>query len=122
MALPSGTLDKLTQQLAFVLDLSSGTQSRTYQVADGGKLKPYTYRVLGRQTLNTTLGRTQCIKVSRAKRDQPPDYTLWFAPDFGYLPVRIVRQQGGEEFRMEIATLERPTGSAGTGDKVPESR
>lgn len=107
MALPADALDKLTQQLAFVRALSSGSQAQTYQVADGGRLKPYSYRVLGRQTLDTALGRIQCIKVSRAKSEQPPDYTLWFAPPLGYLPVRIERQQGGDAFRMEIATLDR---------------
>lgn len=109
MQVPKGTLDKLVQQLVFTLDLKNGRKTASYPVADGGRLKEYSYRTLGKETLSTRLGRFDTLKVNRAKDQGATDYTLWLAPALGFRPVRILRRHGGSQYRMELVELDLKT-------------
>ncbi len=100
-----GTQDKLSQQLQVRRDLAEGRQHLVYQVADGGKLKTYEFRVEGEENVETPYGEFHCLRVRRSKESAPPDYTIWFAPELDYFPIRIERQQGERTYRMELETL-----------------
>lgn len=102
----AGTQDRLSQQLMVRLELAQGEQDVSYQVADGGKLKHYRFLVVGEEPVKTPYGRLQCLKVRRSKEERPPDYTIWFAPELDYLPVRIERVQGSGRYRMVLEELE----------------
>lgn len=102
----SGTQDRLSQQLMVRLQLANGLKELTYQVADGGKLKRYRFQVVGEEAVETPIGNLRSLKVHRSKESRPPDYTIWFAPDLDYLPVRIERRQGGSRYQMVLEELE----------------
>lgn len=102
----TGTQDRLSQQLMVRLDLAQGKRKVSYRVADGGKLKSYHFRVVGKERLSTPRGRLECLKVQRSKGNRSPDYTIWFAADLDYLPVRIERQQGSGHYSMELKSLQ----------------
>jgi len=101
-----GTQDRLSQQLMVRLQLAQGQREFAYQVADGGKLKEYHFRVVGEETVKTPRGRLRCLKVERSKEQRPPDYLIWFAPDLDYLPVRIERKLKSGHYRMKLEELE----------------
>ncbi|MCU7907033.1 MAG: DUF3108 domain-containing protein [Candidatus Thiodiazotropha sp. (ex Epidulcina cf. delphinae)] len=100
-----GTQDKLSQQLLVRLDLAHGRKEMAYQVADGGKIKQYRFRVEGEERIKTPYGRLDCLRVKRSKASQPPDYTIWFAAKLNYLPVKIERQRSGRTYRMVLDEL-----------------
>ncbi len=105
LAIGRNTLDKLVQQLVFLLDLAAGVKQKTYQVADGGLLKGYSYRVRGRETLEVPHGRYNAIKVGRSKDHGSADYTLWLAPELDYRPVCILRRHRGSRYLMKLKEL-----------------
>lgn len=100
-----GTQDKLSQQLLVRLDLAQGKKEMAYQVADGGKIKQYRFQVEGKDPIETPYGRLDCLRVKRSKASRAPDYTIWFAPELNYLPVKIERQRSGRTYRMVLDEL-----------------
>ncbi|MCU7844174.1 MAG: DUF3108 domain-containing protein [Candidatus Thiodiazotropha sp. (ex Monitilora ramsayi)] len=99
------TQDRLSQQLLVRLELSRGSENLEYRVADGGRIKRYRFQVVSRETVKTPYGHFDCLRVERSKESRPPDYTIWFAPALDYLPVRIERQQRGNQYRMVLDEL-----------------
>jgi hypothetical protein len=105
-AIEPDTQDRLSQQLLVRLHLSQGKQRMEYQVADGGKLKLYRFEVIGEEIIKTPFGPMKCLKVARSKGSRPPEYTIWFAPQLDYLPVRIERKHSGPRFQMVLDELQ----------------
>ena len=97
-----GTHDKFSQQLALRLELSAGAKKASYAIADGGRIKTFHYKVVGSEYINLPYGRLKCLKVRRSKENKPPDYTIWFAPELDYLPVKIDRKRKSVHFSMEL--------------------
>lgn len=81
--------DKLVYQLTLMLDLAAGVEEPRYAIADGGKLKDYHFKRVGREILETPLGRLETIRIIRL--DDKRGTTIWCAPTYGYLPVRIAQ-------------------------------
>jgi hypothetical protein len=106
LTMPPETLDKLVQQWQVSRDLANGVRDPEYTVADGGRLKQYRYRTLGRERLDTPLGPMDTLKLERRKDNGAADYTLWLAEVLNYQPVRILRQHGEHTYLMELAGLE----------------
>jgi len=103
MDIPSGTLDKLATQLDMMIALGQGKHDVTYTVADGGTLKEYRYRVIGRETLDLPAGSFRTVKVAKLRKDIEQETIIWFAPALHYLPVRIWRRDGDdEEYQSEL--------------------
>ncbi len=103
---PPQTLDKLIQQQVLSAEFAAGAQEAAFAVADGGLLKTYRYRVLGREPVDAPMGRLDAVKVERRKGDNPSDYTLWLAPSLNWQPVRILRRYHGSSYRMELERME----------------
>lgn len=105
--LEPGTLDKFVQQLALSHELDQGADVPRFTVADGGKLKEYSYKSIGKESVETPMGRYETLKLERHKDDAESDYTLWLAPVLDYLPIRILRLHNGARYLMEIEDLDR---------------
>ncbi len=93
MPVPAGTQDKLSTQLGMMRALARGETDFTFDIADGGILKKYRFRVTGKEKLKTPAGTFQTIKVTRLRGDDRRKTYAWCAPALGYLPVRIVHQE-----------------------------
>jgi hypothetical protein len=104
----AGAQDKLSQQLQVRLHLAQEKRQISYQVADGGKLKTYQFEVDGEETIESPYGHHRCLRVKRSKESNSADYTIWFAPELGYLPIKIERTQGGQHYRMILDQLSMP--------------
>lgn len=106
--LGDNTHDKHAYQLQLMLDLQADTESLTYQIADGGKLKTYAITILGRETVKTPLGTIDTIKLRRERdADSERETTLWCAPALGNLPVRLEhKEKDDSRFIAVIKALE----------------
>lgn len=108
LKIKKGVLDKLVYQISLMHDLDKGIEQIDYRIADGGRLKTYTIKVLGTETIITPLGQIETIKLTR-QREKPNDRetTLWCAPTLNYLPVKIEHVEDDTVFS---AVLRRLTG------------
>src|SRR5512143_900581 len=79
-------------QLALTAPPPDGQLTST--VFNGKKLRDYTYEVRGEETLDTALGPLRTLHLVRvASGDER--FEIWLAIDRHYLPVRVVRVEGG---------------------------
>lgn len=92
MPLVDGAQDKLLYQLLLMRELARGKTKFSYPVADGGKLKTYTLKILGTENIRTPLGRFETVRVLRVHGKRKT--TLWCAKQLNYLPVRIEQRKG----------------------------
>jgi hypothetical protein len=108
MAIPANTQDKLGYMIALMRDLHHQRESLEYPVADGGKLKTYRFRVVGKESLDTPLGKLRTVKLLRL-RDNPEKRRtyLWCAEQYDYLPVRIEHHKKDTIYTMSITELHR---------------
>jgi len=102
MKITEGTLDKLLYHLALMHDLSNGTESLEYQIADGGKLKTYHFNNLGQEVLQTKLGALNTIKL---KKPGKRDTILWCAEELNYLPIKLVQEENGIELTLTLTSV-----------------
>jgi len=122
LAVRPTTLDKLVYTLVLMRDLGRGAERLAYDIADGGKLKRYVFRVEGRESIETGLGRLETLRLRREHRSAR-ETTLWSAPALGYLPVRIDhRERDGTRISLRLESLEglgrgaRPPTAAAAGE------
>ncbi len=104
LRIPDGAQDKLVYQLTLMLDLADGVEAPEYRIADGGRLKDYRFRRLAEETLETPLGRLRTIRLVRL--DDKRRTTIWCAPAYRYLPVRIAQTDtDGSRLVLDIARI-----------------
>jgi hypothetical protein len=108
MEVPAGAQDKLSVLLAVRQDLGVTQGEFSYRVADGGRLKTYSFRVLGPESLPGPDGERDTMALERSKDGREADYRLWMAPDLHQLPVRIERDEAGSLYVMELTRFEGP--------------
>lgn len=106
MTIPAGTLDKLATQLGMMRELQNGVSSKTFAVADGGKLKRYSFQVIGTETLDLPAGRFETVKLDQIGYSRNNLTYIWCAPELHYLPVRIwQRKKDRSEYFSELESF-----------------
>lgn len=92
--------DRLSSQLSLMLALQqSGIPEKqqyfNYSIADGGRLKQYSFKIIAEEKLETSLGVLNTIKLEHRRSNLNGLMTLWCAEEFAYLPVKMLHQQSG---------------------------
>lgn len=102
MKIPQNAQDLLSYQLKLRYDLMEHPEKKQFQypVADGGKIKYFTFRVIGEELLTTPMGKMKTIKLEslrHSKRDV--EHHVWLAKDWDNLLVRVepVRRKDKEK-------------------------
>lgn len=109
MPVPVGALDKLAVQLAMMIDLGHGKNTLEYAVADGGTLKTYRFKVIGKERLVTPAGSYDTLKLERLRDNNKRSTYLWCAPKLHNLPVRIdQREEDDSKFSMVLTGYTEP--------------
>jgi hypothetical protein len=106
MEVPAEAQDKLSVLLALRQDLAAEPGGAHYPVADGGRLKTYTFRVLGHESLPGPQGERDTLALERSKDGREVDYRLWVAPELHLLPLRVERDEAGSLYVMELTRIE----------------
>lgn len=103
MDIPAGTLDKLASQLGMMYALTRGETDISFNVADGGKLKEYRFKVVGEETLELPAGTFHTVKITKLRDNNKRETYIWCAPELHYLPVRIwQREKDDAEYQSDL--------------------
>ncbi len=106
MSIPAGTIDKLVSQLAMMYALANGQEDITFNIADGGKLKEFRFKVVGEETLELPAGSFETVKVTRLRDDNKRETYIWCAPALNYLPVRIwQREKDDSRYQSDLESV-----------------
>lgn len=81
--------DKLLYELVIMKRLQKQQVVDKFQIADGGKLKTYTFNHLGTDIINTPIGKLTTVKLERHKSNSDKTLTVWYAIEKDYLPVKV---------------------------------
>lgn len=105
MDVHDGVLDKLGFQLQLRQDLKAGKERMIYEIADGGKLKEYEFKVLEEAVIDTqNHGKVNTVLVEKVREPYKKREThLWFAPEWDYLLVRMVQiEDDGTRYEINL--------------------
>ena len=106
MDIPQGTLDKLVAQLGMMFALGKDKSEVTFNIADGGKLKEYRFKVLGHETLELPAGTFKTVKITKLRKNKKRETYIWCAPELNYLPVRIwQREKDGAIYQSDLESF-----------------
>jgi hypothetical protein len=108
MEVPAGTQDFLSSLYLTMTRLMEGDfgEVLTVDLLERNRLRSYTMENRGEERLDTQLGTLDTIRVAR-QNSSDIEVSGWFAPDLGYLPVRLQYEADGRVFQFEITALER---------------
>ena len=108
MDIPESTVDKLSYQLAMMLFLQNNDSRQDkhrnkhrnkefrLNIADGGHIKEYDFKILGEEKVYTSLGSYKALKIHHHRYTKDKNITLWCAPELNYLPVKIIQEEPGK--------------------------
>lgn len=103
MKIHPGVMDKTSFQVQLQRDLIAGKhENLVYDIADGGRIKQYTFAIVGRETLDTPLGKVDTVKVERTRKDDDRITYAWMAPEYQYLLVRMQQVEDDDEYTIYI--------------------
>ena len=102
MQTQTGIQDKLLYQLTIMSDLKSGHIPENYAIADGGKIKQYTFERLGDEILKTPLGEFNTLKLSMHKSNKKQETFLWCAYDLNFLPIKVTNTEKDDRLSTAI--------------------
>lgn len=103
-----GVLDRHAVTVALMRDLTEGNRGNlSYPVADRNEMQNHTYRVMGSEKIQTTLGMLNSLKVQRIREtSNGRATTLWLGTDKQFVPLRIEQKEGnGDVVDMRIKSL-----------------
>jgi len=103
MQIQPGIQDKLLYQLTIMSDLKSENLPESYAIADGGKIKQYSFERIGDEILKTPLGEFKTIKLSLNKSNKKQENFLWCAYDLNFLPIKVTSTE--KEGRLSTAII-----------------
>jgi hypothetical protein len=113
MDVPIGAMDKLLYQFKLREDLLAAHETGgpwpelEYVIADGGKLKNYSFKVIGEEVIDTPLGKMNTIKASRVNDNRDRESTFWLARDYDFLLVRFQQiEADGDGFELLLREAE----------------
>ncbi|MFT4248228.1 MAG: DUF3108 domain-containing protein [Pseudomonas sp.] len=93
VALQPGDMDALLINLAIARDLAAG-KPLTYRMVDEGRIKPMTYKVVGKESIDVNGKPQQATKVSRTDGDK--ELIAWIVPDLP-VPARLLQREKGQD-------------------------
>lgn len=114
-----GVIDRHTVVLAMAADLAARERTASagsalsdqlrYRVADKGRIEWHTYRIAGRERIDTPAGAYDAQRVERVREKPGRTTTSWLARDEGtWIPVRIVqREPEGETIELRLVSIRR---------------
>lgn len=108
--LPAGTLDQATLAYAFVfIEPPKGDRFKV-QVTDGRKLQDYELAFVGREHIDTDLGKLETLHFRKVQvGDDKRGFEFWLALEHHRLPVRIrIVEKDGTAFDSTVNKISYP--------------
>jgi len=106
ISLREGMLDRLVYQVMLMQELKQGKRQLSYVIATKGKTVVYTPIFLGKEYIDTGVGRLETLKYKRQSSNNKRYTILWCAPTLHYLPVQIKHvETDGDVFSMVLQSV-----------------
>lgn len=102
MQTEKGMQDKLLYQLTIMADLMTGELQDSYPIADGGKIKQYSFERIADETLITPLGEFKTVKLALHKKNKKQENFLWCAYDLSFLPLKVTSEEKDDRLSTAI--------------------
>ena len=93
VALKAGDMDALLINLAIARDLAAG-KPLNYRMVDEGRIKPMTYKVVGKEKVTVAGKAYEATKVSRVDGDK--ELIAWIVPELP-VPARLLQRESGKD-------------------------
>lgn len=106
LGIPAGAMDKLSFQVQLRMDLlreGENFKDKTYQLIDRNRIKTYTVSRLGEETITTSAGTFNAIKVKQQRPGKDRYTLIWLARDHDNFVLRIQRIDKGEaDYQVDL--------------------
>jgi hypothetical protein len=98
-----GVQDKLSYQIQLQKDIMEGRKELAYQIAQNDHLRSYRFEIVGKEVLDTPLGKVNTVKIMRSRKDSDRSTYAWLAKDWHYLLARMQQEEDGESQSINIS-------------------
>lgn len=103
--LQAGTLDSLNLEIQIRRDLKDlGKLAGPYFLGSPKDIAPLPFVIEGEEVLDTAMGKLKVLKVSRKHNDPKRHTSFWLARDFDYLPAKVVQNDDGAVYTIELTS------------------
>jgi hypothetical protein len=103
--LQAGTLDTLNLEVQIRRDLKDlGKLGGPYWIASPKNIEKQPFVIDGEESITTPAGKYITLKVSRKHNDPTRHTTFWLAKSLDYLPVKVVQDNDGALYTIELTS------------------
>jgi len=95
--LEPNTVDRLTADLMVIRRLRRGQAPGKFRIIDEKSIDTYEFVALGKEEVEVPAGTFTTEKYKRQRKGSRRSVIVWFAPDEGYLPVKLEHQKSGKK-------------------------
>jgi hypothetical protein len=107
IALPPGAQDRISSMYQFMFLSREKLQQLEFFMTNGRKLEHYLYTVQPNGDLETRLGRMATLHLVKQHRADEGGAEIWLAPQYRFLPVRLlIQEEDGTRYEQVITRLE----------------
>lgn len=105
-ALRAGAVDPLTLEVQMRRDLVDlGKLPTSYFLADAKRLREQKFVIEGDETIETPFGKINTVRIKRLHDDPERQTTLWLARDMNFIPVKMVQDDDGAMYVLELSAF-----------------
>ncbi|KZN68716.1 DUF3108 domain-containing protein [Pseudoalteromonas luteoviolacea] len=96
--------DVLSYQNQLRHELKAGKTQFSYPIIDkNGNVRLYNFKVVGKETITLPIGNVETIKVKRLYDNNKRHALAWFAPQYDYMLVQMLKGKDGvEQFQIQM--------------------
>ena len=108
LPLPNNAQDKITIFFQIRNDLRANKKEFNYTVIEADKIKTYHFKITGQESLKTSLGELETLRLEHLSDNQERLTKVWVAKDLDYLMVKLQQFKKGKltaESRIEDFAL-----------------
>ena len=104
-----GTLDRMSADLAVILDLQAGNEPERYQIVHRNKLRVYEFEYLGEEEVKTPAGTFSTVKYRRQRPGSKSSAIIWYAPELCYHVVQVESRRNDKKtslMKIQASSIE----------------
>jgi hypothetical protein len=108
IAWQSNQQDAQTYQIQLRQDIKSGKTKLSYPIVDKkGNQRNYNFAIEGYETITLPIGNVKTIKIKRLYDNNKRQATVWLAPEYDYMLVKMYKgKEGIEQFQVHMTKYE----------------
>lgn len=109
---PRGVYDRRLVELALALDVNAGKKNVQYNVVSKGRLKQYSFAVVGEEPIDVPLGRFDTTVVNRVKQNSDKQIKAYYTDLLPLAPARIVYVDEDETLELSVVSYQSEQGAS----------